>query len=69
MSLTKQTVLDRVEILFDTNKNIQVRNAIKILENGEVISTSFERYVLTPGDSLDSVDSQVKSIANIVWNA
>ena len=69
MSLTKQTVLDRVEILFDTNKNIQVRNAIKILENGEVISTSFERYVLTPGDSLDSVDSQVTSIANIVWNA
>lgn len=69
MSLTKQTSLDRVEILFDTNKNIQVRNVIKVLENGEVISTSFERYVLTPGDSLDSVDPKVKNIANIVWNA
>ncbi len=65
MALTKETVVDKIEIL--ENSNIQVRQAIRIMEDGNLLSQSFHRHVLQPGDDLTNEDPKVVSIANALW--
>lgn len=67
MKLTKETIIDKIEIL--KNGNIQVRQAIMILEDGNLLSQSFHRYVLQPEDDLTNEDSKVVAIANVIWNS
>jgi hypothetical protein len=59
MALTKQTVTDKLEIV-GPYSHIQVREAIQVLEDGQVISQSFHRYVVAPGES--SSDPKVAAI-------
>ena len=65
MALTKETVTDKIETL--ENGTIQVRTATRVLEDGEVLSSSFHRHVLTPGQDLTDQDPKVSAIANAVW--
>jgi len=65
MALTKETVTDKIETL--ENGTIQVRTATRVLEDGEVLSSSFHRHVLTPGQDLTDQDPKVVAIANAVW--
>ena len=46
---------------------IQVRSAIRVLEDGEVLSSSYHRHVLQPGDDLSNEDPKVVAIANAAW--
>ena len=66
MALTKQSIVDKVEVVGQFN-SIQVRTAQQILENGQVISSTFHRHVLQPGADLTNEDSKVVAIANAVW--
>jgi len=59
MALTKQTVIDKIEIVGQFN-HIQVREAIQVLEDGQVISQSYHRYVVAPGET--SNDAKVQAI-------
>ena len=63
MTLTKQTVVDKIEIVGEFN-HIQVREAIKILEDGHIISQSYHRYVIPPGET--SSDPKVSSVIDAV---
>jgi hypothetical protein len=65
MSLTKETVVDKIEVL--ESNAIQVRSAIRVLEDGEVLSSSYHRHVLQPGDDLSNEDPKVVAIANAAW--
>jgi len=65
MALTKETVTDKIETL--ENGTIQVRTATRVLEDGEVLSSSFHRHVLTPGQDLTDQDPKVSAIANAIW--
>ena len=65
MALTKTNVVDKIETL--ENGTIQVRTAIRVLEDGTVLSSSFHRHVLTPGQDLTDQDPKVVAIANAVW--
>ena len=65
MALTKETVTDKIETL--ENGTIQVRTATRVLEDGAVLSSSFHRHVLTPGQDLTDQDPKVVAIANAVW--
>jgi hypothetical protein len=65
MSLTKETVVDKIEVL--ENGIIQVRSAIRVLEDGEIISQSYHRHALARGDDLTGEDPQVVAIANAAW--
>lgn len=65
MALTKQTVVDKIEVL--ESNIIQIRIATQILEDGELLSSSYERRVLNPGDSLEGKDPRVVAIANAAW--
>jgi len=59
MSLTKQTITDKIEIVGQYN-HVQVREAIQVLEDGQVISQSYHRYVVGPGES--SSDLKVSAV-------
>ena len=65
MSLEKVIVIDKIEVL--ESNHIQVRQAIKIMEDGKEISKTFHRYVLSPGDSLEGQDTKVIAVANAIW--
>jgi hypothetical protein len=65
MALTKETVVDKVEVL--ENGTIQVRCATRIDEDGTTLSSSFHRHVLAPGQDLTDQDPKVVAIANAAW--
>lgn len=65
MALTKQTIVDRIEVL-ETNA-IQVRTAIRIIEDGELLSQSYHRHVLQQGDDLANEDPRVVAVAEAAW--
>ncbi len=65
MALTKTNVVDKIETL--ENGTIQVRTATRINEDGTVLSSSFHRHCLTPGQDLTDQDPKVVAIANAVW--
>ena len=60
MAITKEIIVDRIEVLEDGN--IQVRTATKIMENGAQISCTFHRHVVAPGDDYAAEDARVKAI-------
>lgn len=63
--LIKETTIDKMEVL--ENGTIQVRQAIRILEDGKVISQKFHRYVVTPGQDVSDKDQKVQDLAASVW--
>jgi hypothetical protein len=65
MSLAKEVVIDKIEVL--ESNAIQVRSAIRVLEDGEVLSSSYHRHVLMPGDDLTNEDPKVVAIAEAAW--
>lgn len=65
MALTKEIVVDKIEVL--ANNNIQVRTATQILEDDEVISQSYHRHVLEQGADLTNEDPKVVAVANAAW--
>jgi len=65
MSLIKETVVDKIEVL--ESNAIQVRSCIRVLEDGEVLSSAYHRHVLQPGDDLSNEDAKVVAIANAAW--
>ena len=65
MALTKETVVDKIEVL--ESGAIQVRSAVRVMEDGEMLSQSYHRHVLQPGDDLTDQDPKVVAIANAAW--
>tara|TARA_B100000287_G_scaffold107197_1_gene99441 strand:+ start:522 stop:800 length:279 start_codon:yes stop_codon:yes gene_type:complete len=60
MALAKQTITDKVETvkMFD-HFVIQVREAIQVLEDGNMISQTFHRYVLQPDADTSAISDPV----------
>mgnify|MGYP000274048182 CR=1 FL=1 len=65
MSLTKEIVIDKIEVL--ESGSIQVRQATRVLEDGEVLSTSYHRHVLEKDADLTNEDPKVVAIATAAW--
>ena len=63
MALSKQTITDKIETLKVQNYyNIQVREAIQVIEDGKVISQNFHRYILNPDANVSTItDAVVKA--------
>ena len=80
MAITKETVEDKIEIVGE-HKNIQIRTATIIKEDGVEISRSYHRHVVESVISVKNDDdtwthtdtdisgqsAEVQSIANAVW--
>ena len=74
MALTKETVVDKIEVL--EMGQVQVRTATRVKEDGAVLSSSFHRHVVNPstksGDTwadtdISGEDARVQAVANATW--
>ena len=66
MALTKQKVQDKLEIVSQF-KHIQIRYSNQIVEDGNVISESYERTVVSCGDYDAADEHNIRAIADAVW--
>tara|TARA_B100000073_G_scaffold252956_1_gene213014 strand:+ start:163 stop:456 length:294 start_codon:yes stop_codon:yes gene_type:complete len=80
MAITKEIIEDKIEIVGE-HKNIQVRTATVIKEDGKELTRSFHRHMLECVSSVKNNDdswthtdtdvsgesSEVKAIATAVW--
>jgi hypothetical protein len=64
MTLTKETVQDKVEVLEDGT--IQVRTVTRVVEDGNVIGQSFHRHVIAPGQDLTNESGKAREVAETV---
>ena len=65
MAITKETVVDKCEVLGDY-KQLQVRTATRIKEDGVLLSETYHRHVVAPGDDLSGEDALVRSVGEAV---
>ena len=74
MALTKETVIDKIEVL--EMGQVQVRTATKVLEDGVMLSRSFHRHVLEPSNKysgscadtdISGEAARVQAVANATW--
>ena len=65
MALTKEVVIDKIEIV--ENGIVQVRQVTRIMEDGNELSKSYHRWTLTPGSDISDQPSNVQSIATAAW--
>ena len=61
MSITKETIEDKIEVVGDF-KQIQVRTATVIKEDGKEISRSFHRHVVSPNSDSTNESADVKAM-------
>jgi hypothetical protein len=67
MALTESTNIDQIEIV--QQWNIQVRQATVIERDGEFVSRTFHRWVLTPDMDISGQEQKVQDICNAAWTA
>ena len=60
MSLSETTVTDRIEVL--ENGVVQVREATRVMRDGEVIAHNFHRFTVAPGQDTTGMDVKVIAI-------
>ena len=62
MALTKQTITDKIETVAVNSGShyvLQIRQAIQVLEDGQVLSQNFHRYVLNPDADVSKITDPV----------
>ena len=60
MALTKQIITDKIEtVKAQDHYVLQVREAVQVLEDGQVISQNFHRYVLNPDADTSTITDPV----------
>jgi hypothetical protein len=60
MAITKELIVDRIEVL--ENGCVQVRTKTAIMEDGKQISGTFHRHVVAPGDDYSAETDRVKAV-------
>jgi predicted transcriptional regulator len=66
MSLLKKRIQDKIEIVGEY-KIIQVRYSDQIIEDGQVISSSYHRESISPDEEAKAIEHNVKALADIYW--
>jgi K+-transporting ATPase c subunit len=76
MALTKETVVDKIEVL--EMGQVQVRTATRVKEDGAVLSSSFHRHVVVPSvktggswadTDISGEDARVQAVATATWTS
>ena len=66
MAITKQTEASSIEVVGEF-KEINYKEKIKVLEDGVLISESFNGMCYPPNTDVATLNSEVAAIANVVW--
>ena len=65
MALTKETVVDQITVT--ENGIVLVREATRIMEDGNEISKQYHRTSFAPSDDVSAQPQNVQDICNVVW--
>jgi len=65
MPLTETKIIDRIEVV--ENGIVQVREATRVLKDGEQIAQTYHRWALTPGQDVSDQADNVKVICQAAW--
>jgi hypothetical protein len=65
MALTKETVVDQITVT--ENGTVLVREATRIMEDGNELSKTYHRTSLTPGQDITAQPANVQAICNAAW--
>ena len=65
MAITKQTVVDQVTVT--ENGIVLYREATRIIEDGNLLTQTYHRTSLTPGQDLTGQPANVVAIAQVAW--
>ena len=74
MALTKETVVDKIEVL--EMGQLQVRTATRVLEDGKHLSQAYSRHLVMPSTKTDGSwgdtdisgeDARVQAVATATW--
>lgn len=63
MSLTKEVLIDKIEIV--ESGIVQVRQVTRIMEDGNQLSQSYHRWSIAPGQDYSDQEDNVKAICNV----
>jgi len=67
MALTKEQVIDKVEVV--ENGTLQVREVTRIMEDGKQLSSSYHRWSFAPNSDVSAMPANVQAIAAAAWTA
>ena len=68
MALEKSTKQDKIEIVdMGDWKNIQVRTATIVTDDGAELSRSFHRHVVEPNSDISGESDEIKKLAEIYF--
>lgn len=62
----EESVIDQITVT--ENGIILIRKANRIFKDDELVSQTYHRDSLNPGDDLSNQDPKVIAIANAIWN-
>ena len=65
MALTETKVIDKIEVV--ENGTLQVREATRILKDGEQIAQTYHRWSFAPGSDVSAMPANVQAIAQVAW--
>lgn len=65
MAITKETVVDQITVT--ENGIVLYREATRIIEDGNVLTQTYHRTSLTPGQDLTGQPANVVAICNTAW--
>jgi len=64
MTFEKTQIVDFIEVF--ENGCVQVRTKTAVTENGKLISSTFQSFVIAPGDDYSDKDDRVQGICRTV---
>jgi len=65
MALTEQKIIDKIEVV--ENGTLQVREATRILKDGDQIAQTYHRWSFAPGSDVSEMPANVQAIATAAW--
>lgn len=65
MTLSEIKVIDKIEVV--ENGTIQVREATRIMKDGEQIAQTYHRWSFTPASDVSAMPANVQAVAQAVW--
>ncbi len=65
MALSEVKVIDKIEVV--ENGTVQVREATKIMKDGEEIAKTYHRWSFVPSSDVSEMPANVQAIAAAAW--
>lgn len=65
MSLQEIKLIDKIEVV--ENGTLQIREATRILKDGEQIAQTYHRWSFAPASDVSTMPANVQAVAAAVW--